>query len=87
MSPEIALEEIEVRRIDVALNLYDIPQPARYLLGLEIVPRPNARQTYLYRGSSGLPETLQAGSKAGWVRLYDKGVEDPELAPIIHEAA
>jgi hypothetical protein len=80
-SPLVSLEEVQVRRIDIAQNFHDIAHPARYVLGLESVPRPNARKNYLYRGTTGLPQTLEAGSNAGWVRLYDKGLEDPGVAP------
>ncbi len=75
-------EQMRVRRVDVARNLYEIADPPRYLEGLRIVPRPYARFVDLYvNPRTGVPETLTAGTKnAGRVRLYDKYAQAPHLA-------
>lgn len=76
-------QDIEVRRIDVARNLYAVSDPSRYLLGLFSLPRKWCRELNLYGGVHGIPETLRAGSKAGgYANLYDKHSEHPlEASP------
>jgi hypothetical protein len=71
-----------VRRIDIAHNLRGIDRPADYLLGLRGVYRPHATLTGLLGGAGPACGTLQAGSASGGkVKLYDKHLKDPDLAP------
>ena len=71
-----------VRRIDIARNLRGIARPADYLLGLRSVYRPHATLTGLLGGAGPACGTLQAGSASGGkVKLYDKHLKDPHLAP------
>jgi len=71
-----------VRRIDIARNLRGITRPADYLLGLRAVYRPHATLTGLLGGAGPACGTLQSGSASGGkVKLYDKHLKDPHLAP------
>jgi hypothetical protein len=46
------IKDMEVRRIDVARNFYEISDPGRYIVGLESFPRRRAQHNFVYRGSS-----------------------------------
>jgi hypothetical protein len=75
------VDDMEVRRIDVARNFYGISDPGHYIIGLESFPRPRAQRNYVDRGSRGEPEALKAGSKTGgWAQLYDKHRKSPGRA-------
>jgi hypothetical protein len=82
ITPIDDLEDFEVRRIDVTRNFYDITNPSRYLFGLRAVPKSRATFNRLFSNpASGVPETLEAGSKSGGkVMLYDKHAQVPSRA-------
>lgn len=76
------VDEIKVRRIDIARNLRGIRHPWLYLRNLHPIPRRWCTKATLIAGSSGHLETLSAGSKSGGhVILYDKHAEAPDRAP------
>ena len=81
--PITQIEDFQVRRVDLAQNFYGVQDPARYICGLRIVPRPYATSTSIFFDSrTGRPETIMAGSKSGGsVRLYDKSAHRLWQAP------
>jgi hypothetical protein len=65
-----------VKRIDVARDFEEVMDRSALLAGLAGVARPWSRKNNLYNdGTRNGAQTLQVGSKAGGVRLYDKNVE------------
>jgi hypothetical protein len=70
------------KRIDVARDFIGVDNPSGLLRSLAIVNPKWARRSHLFTNPQrGGAQTLQVGSKAGYVRLYDKYQETKGLAP------
>lgn len=60
------IEDFEVRRVDVARNLYGVFDSAPYFYGLLTVPKSHATFSRLMCSpQTGRPETYEAGSQSG----------------------
>lgn len=73
VEPLVDIDQMSVRRLDVARDFLHISEPAQYVLGLRSVPRPYARRISLHSGGYLKNLTLEAGSRSGgWAKIYDK---------------
>jgi hypothetical protein len=80
MFPDMSMEDIRIKRLDVSCNFYGITLPSRLLTGLQAVPRRGKRSPQMHSGPSGA-QTLTYTFKAGSVSLYDKSEQSPFRAP------
>lgn len=77
-----SVDEMRVKRLDVARDFEGVSDPALYVRGLASAHRPWARRSFVYSDPQrNLAETLFVGSGAGGCRLYDKHRESPETVP------
>jgi hypothetical protein len=79
--PSCEVEELRVKRVDVARDFEGVVAPASLIRALAPVHRPHSRLNLVHadRGGHGA-ETLMVGSGAGVVRLYDKHVQSGGVA-------
>ena len=71
-----------VKRLDVAKDFDGVERPSELIRGLGLLPRRWCRMNATYADPKGNgAQTLQVGSGAGGVRLYNKHVETKGDAP------
>jgi hypothetical protein len=76
VEPGCLMGEAHLKRLDVARDFVGVLDIPALLVGLQAVPRPWAGRTGSFRnGSKNGTQTLDVGSGAGRVRLYDKHAE------------
>jgi hypothetical protein len=81
VTPAVPIDDMRVRRVDLARDFAGVDSAAFYVRGLLNVRRPWARYSAVYNDPKlGGAESLRVGSGAGMVRLYDKHEESPERA-------